>query len=535
MMKYRLVIISCLLLNLSLIQAQDLETETVEVVKNFEARLGVAQKVKLEPELFEAEMTERQFDYNVQEKMLTVEYLPPTIRAISMRTEELSESYNGFAKAGFGYPLSPYLDAGYLYESSTGSNFLARVSHHSANDKNVENQRFSDSDVLLKGTYITEQGFSVDGHAAAELNQYSFYGYPREDTTFTKDDVLNRINVFSLGAKLYNSTETIGKLNYWAGFDAYQLSNNFATRETGLNLDLGLTKWFGENPLTIALGTDLTRLKDTSIQKLNTFFVNPTFSFGTHNVRIQFGARMETSNEMYYFYPDVELLINLAGNNLSVFAGADGGLRKNNFRILSDYNPFMVSELSDIRVSSYYDFYGGIKGIVSGLEYSFQGGFKPTDDLALFEVDQEKPWTRYDVVYDTASIIYFKGAVKGKLFPKVDISGSVVYNIYDLNNQEKAWYLPKLQTNVGVTYLTMDQRLRLKAETYVTDPVEFQDLDLPDEPNLLMDVSLSADYYLTENFGVFIHLNNLAANKYRRWYSYPNFGLNVLGGITARF
>jgi hypothetical protein len=38
-----------------------------------------------------------------------------------------------------------------------------------------------------------------------------------------------------------------------------------------------------------------------------------------------------------------------------------------------------------------------------------------------------------------------------------------------------------------------------------------------------------------KNFGAFVDLNNLANNKRERWYLYPQFGLNILAGITARF
>ncbi len=517
--------------------AQDLRTETVEVVKNFEARLADANKQRLEPAPEVKEVTDQKFEYQIEEKLMVVEYLSPTIRPIGISTDPLDPGYNGFAKAGFGYPLSPYLDAGYLFGSQSSSNLLARITHHSAHDKNYENQRFSDNDVLLKGTLQTNRGIALDGYGSVSSDNYSFFGYDHEDTTktFTAEDVKNKLNLYQLGLKIYNSSETNSTLNYWAGFDVYRFANNFATRETGLNLDLGLTKWFGDNPLSIVLGTDLTRLKDTTIQKLNNFYINPTFSFGTSSLRFKMGAQLATSNEEYFIFPDVELLVSLAGNGLSIFAGADGGLRKNNFKILSAYNPFLVSELSDIRNSQFYDFYAGIKGVVSGIEYSAQAGFKPTNDLALFEVNLDKPWNRFNILYDTASIIYIQASLKGQLLNNLDISGSLVQNFYDLNNEEKAWYLPQFQGNIGLSYLALEQQLRLKAEVYVNDAVPFKTLEQPNEPNLLFDISLGADYFLTENFGLFLHLNNLATNKYRRWYGYPGFGLNVLGGITARF
>ena len=534
-MIYRNILFLTFIISSAALYSQDLETETVEVVKNFEARLADANKIRLEPAPETKQVSDKKFDYLIEEKLLEIAYLPPSIKSLGVSTDKIDPGYKGFVQAGFGYPLSPYLDAGYLFGEEGNSNFLARLSHHSANDKNLENQRFSDSDLLLKGTLLTNRGFSVDGFSTVSLDNHYFYGYNHDDTTFTPDDVRNKLNLYELGLKIYNSEETGSNLNYWAGFNAYRFANNFATRETGLNIDLGLTKWFGDDPLTVALGTDLTRLKDTSIQKLNNFYVNPSFSFGTSSVRIKVGAQLASADEEYFIFPDAEILFNVAGSGMSVFVGGDGGLRKNNFKILSDYNPFLVPQISGMRNSSFYDLYAGVKGLAAGIEYSAQAGYKPTNDLALFEANQDKEWTRFDVLYDTATIVYLKASVKGELFENLDLSGSIVQNFYDLNTEAEAWYLPNLQANVGLSYLTLDQQLRLKAEIYVTDAVAYQELELPDEPNLLFDISLGADYFFTPNIGLFLHLNNLSTNKYRRWYGYPGFGLNVLGGVTARF
>ena len=532
--KYSVTIILALLA-LSVVGQEDLPGSKVEVVKNFEARLAESHKIRLEPEAEIKYVRDKEFTYEVVEQLLPVSYPAPAINPLNMKTEDLPSTYDGFVKAGFGYPLSPYLDAGYQFGVPGSSSLLARISHHSANDKNIPNQRFVDNDILLKGTLLTEYGFSVDARASASLDEHYFYAYDRENISFTSDEVKNKLDLFDFGVKIYNGEESANKLNYWAGVDVYTLGNNFATRETGLVIDLGLTKWFGDNPLTVALGTDLTRLKDTATRKINNFYVNPSFSFGTSSVRAKLGARMATSDEEYSFFPDVELLFNLAGSNLSLFLGADGDLRKNNFKSLTDYNPYMVSELSDVRNSKYYDFYAGVKGLISGLEFSAQAGYKPTSDLALFELNDDKLWNRFDVLYDTVNIAYLKGSIKGHLFPNFDVSGSIVKNFYDPQNEEDAWYLPLIQANVGVSYLALGQKLRLKAEVFVADPVQFQDSNLPDDPNLLFDVSTSVDFFFTEKIGVFLHLNNLASNKYRRWYGYPGYGLNVLGGITARF
>lgn len=518
------------------VAAQDLETGEVEVVKEFEARLGEANKVRLEPASETKMVSDRSFDYHVTEKLISVEYLPPVIKPIGLKTEKVEPGYNGLVKAGFGYPISPYLDAGYLFGDPDASNVFARISHHSANDKNLSHQRFSDNDFLLKGTYQTPYEFAVDGYAKASIDNFPFYGFDRRDSTsYSADDVLNRQNIYELGLKVYNSAEADTKLNYWAGVDAYRFANNYATRETGLVLDLGLTKWFGDNPLTVTLGTDLTRLKDTTVQHLNNFFFNPSFTFGTPSLRFKIGGKLATSNEEYFIYPDIEMLLNLGGNNLSVFAGADGGLRKNNFKTLIAYSPFLVPELNPLRNSEFYDFYGGIKGLISGVDYSLQAGFKPTNNLALFEIDSRKPWNRFDILYDTTQIYYIQASLKGNVLDRLAVSGNVVRNFYDLRQQEDAWYLPELQANVGLSYVALEEKLRLKAEVYAISTVPFKELDYPNEPNLILDFSLGADLFVSQHFGLFLHLNNLSANKYRRWYGYPSYGLNVLGGLVARF
>jgi hypothetical protein len=48
-------------------------------------------------------------------------------------------------------------------------------------------------------------------------------------------------------------------------------------------------------------------------------------------------------------------------------------------------------------------------------------------------------------------------------------------------------------------------------------------------------LSLGGELFFSKNVGVFFDANNLLNLKRERWYNYPTFGLNILGGITARF
>ena len=56
-----------------------------------------------------------------------------------------------------------------------------------------------------------------------------------------------------------------------------------------------------------------------------------------------------------------------------------------------------------------------------------------------------------------------------------------------------------------------------------------------DRLNALYDLSLGGEYFFSKNIGLFLDINNILDNKRERWQNLPTFGLNVLGGISARF
>ena len=48
-------------------------------------------------------------------------------------------------------------------------------------------------------------------------------------------------------------------------------------------------------------------------------------------------------------------------------------------------------------------------------------------------------------------------------------------------------------------------------------------------------MTMEHQYFVTENIGAFLQVNNIANNRRQRWQNYPTLGLNALVGVTARF
>jgi len=132
-------------------------------------------------------------------------------------------------------------------------------------------------------------------------------------------------------------------------------------------------------------------------------------------------------------------------------------------------------------------------------------------------------FTTFDVVYDTVNIFNIQGSIGATILKVVDLSGTISFNQFDLDNQERAWHLPAFEANFTGVYRLLEDKFRLKGELYVANGVP------------LLDVSVGGEYILTENIGAFIELNNLLNNRRERWANYETFGVNILAGVTAKF
>ena len=407
-----------------------------------------------------------------------------------------------------------------------------------ANNKDIDNQRFRETFGKLYGTYYFDQGFSVNGNIGFTSDEVHYYGYDHSVDRYIREEIRQIFNNFDLDATFSNSTKTQGDINYSAMIKLNTLNDNFASEETNFLLDAKLEKFFNEkNPIAVRLITDFTNFQDTATQDLNNIFLIPSYTHHGDNFKVRAGFKVASHDDDFRFYPDIEASANVIGNKLAVFAGATGGLSKNNFKNISDYNPFIESRFM-LRNTDYRHFYGGIRGNLAVVNYEIQAGFKDADDLALFLTSPGAgiDSLRFDVLYDSVNIINLQGTIKAQPISNLEMHGTLGFNVYDMENEEKPWHLPALELNIGGSYLMLEEKLKLKAELFIQNGVPYRDLQgNVDNLNALTDLSVGAEYQFANNFGVFLDANNLLANKRERWFRYPTFGINVLGGITARF
>ncbi len=531
--------------------------QEVEVVKIFEAQLAESAKIAVAPELPPVDTSVSKQTYDVTPKTIDVDYPAPRIKPVTYKSdEEIADVYKGYVKLGGGLPKSIYGDAAFntLVKLADKSSLDIGLNafHHQADfsSNKVENQRFGLTKVGGKGTYYANQGYAVSGSMGYTSNRVSYYGYSTDRfNTFEnidKEAVKQVFGIFDLGAKIFNGVQTAGDLNYSAGFDFYAMGDDFAANETGFDLKLNATKWIREkHSFDLGIRTDFTSFKVNGVkQDLNNFWLTPAFTFHGSAIKIKAGANLISSNDEYLPFPDIEVVVNLTGNELAFFTGLEGGLEKNNFRTLTTYNPYINTQLPEgtLRNTKYFNFYAGLKGNLKMFEYMIQGGYKPTNDLGVYLFRYEFNGTEPDLIHDfevhyaDVNIINFRASIKATVLKNLTFTGVLSQSFYDVSIERKAWHLPALDANFMAVYTTSDNKLRAKAQLNLSDGVTANTgISRWTNLNGLYDVSVGGEYWFVKKFGAFLEVNNLLNNKRQRWIYYPTYGVNFLAGFTARF
>lgn len=523
----------------------DLPSGKVEVIKSYDAQLLESNKLQLQGKLPETNADKKVFTYDlrpeIKEKKPGIKEEVANIKPLTMSAEKLKESYKGYLKLGTGFPLAGFVEGAYS-STNTKNYFIDLYGHHyGIYSSPRENQVFAETSIGISGTNYLEAGVGMNGHVNVDLNNFRYYGgYNPADTSFPGDPAKRKFTNVGAGIKIFNSKKNSLDLEYWAGVDMYGYKDNFASTERGLNLDIGAIKWIADrHNFTLQITDDLLTYGDTEKNKLNNFNVKPSFTFHGDIFKVKLGANLVSSTGLSFF-PDIEASANISGPSINVFVGAGGDQYQNSFKRLSTINPFIYTRFAETGNdgpfnTKYFDFYGGVGGGFKAINYRLKVGYKTNKDYALF-VQQQVDLRQFDIIKDDVNIFYIGGELTATFLEKLTTSVNFLQQNASPRVQARAYGIIPFQIGFNATYMTLNDKLKLKGDlNFATGSPYRNRFGSIGNLNPLFDLSVRGDYFFTENFGAFLGLNNIASVKYQRWYKYPSYGINVLGGISLRF
>lgn len=233
----------------------------------------------------------------------------------------------------------------------------------------------------------------------------------------------------------------------------------------------------------------------------------------------------------------------------------DGGVEPLSYREGIAMNPWLDPAIRLRSTWKPYDLTAGLDfRPLSNLRIGTEIGAKTTLDAPFFS--NVLPFTAgvnnacghlFTVEYMTSTQAHVEINGEYSVENLLTILGSVRYNVYlnksdnaalDLQlaaNGRKAWYKPGVEARLRadvrpVDKLTIFADYRLEAFRYAPTATAFSAMMDP-----INDLSFGANYKMSKEVGIFMHVNNVLDQRYQVYNGYPVHGFTVLVGGSVSF
>ena len=143
------------------------------------------------------------------------------------------------------------------------------------------------------------------------------------------------------------------------------------------------------------------------------------------------------------------------------------------------------------------------------------------------------------------NITTLEGSIYYQLSEKIKVDAIGRFNSYSTRNNSFAWNLPQIEVIVRGNYnlydkflVTLDMKYEGGRRALVYEDgkdVSLEDGQYAKKLGFIADVNLGVEYRYNKRISAFVQFNNLAAQRYQRWYNYPVQSFQVMGGFTFRF
>ena len=526
-------------------------------------------KIATEPTLI-LDTTKKQLkmNYVFYEYMAPSEFTVDTIKPAKVKIiDPLDRLKRGYLKAGIGMYLTPLVELHYGSERSRHNNWGINYNHFSSHQAVSKDFGYSGlsqnhADVFYKH-FLDHMSIRGDLYYDRDVNY--FYGFNTSDTSIDRDIIKQRFQTIGGKARIASYLQDIPEFNYNGeiGFRNYRDSNRANENKFNIGgrvqtiIDEELYGIDGElliNSYNATVNTPL--IPDSTFVSTDRRQTNGVLKLAPHVItnrdRLKARVGLDIAIDMgsstgFHFYPNAEFKYSFHDIFIP-YVGVNGNLKQNTFYSLTQENPFMLSSVELKNTNTKYNVYGGVRGSISNkTSFNLSASKSRVVDMPLYFSDTTYSiGNRFDVVYDTLDIFNITGQLSYKLGDKLNVFGKAEYNMYSTVNQAYAWNLSPIEVTLGGIYDLQDKiivrgdiffvgnRNAKVLDTTIND-VQKEGSDYFVQLKPFVDFNLGFEYRYTKRFSLFLNFNNIISQRYRRYYQYPNQGLNIMGGLTVDF
>lgn len=553
--------------------AQEDLNRSVDVSKDYAPRVQKAAKLGVQPQLGDTVTLRPDLEYTVRPRAWTGGFGVAPIRAAQMNARTYNAQYPIYVKAGGGYPGQTIFD---LYATSVGQGaggFGLYVNHRAQladleNYYGVKQSAKSTTNsvgVFGKAVFGALKRWSVAGELGVDYDVWSDYGAFYFSTFYDRalknEDIRMQHYATPRGSIVFGNDFTdFSFLNFRMGADGYSLSDRRDNKETGGRLFVEAGKGFGMSRLIVGAEMDAHegRTLETGEHGNTIASVSADYRFDYENISFGMGGRFafekpsgnDAPDSRAWFLPRMRLKIAFADEfNFNALIISD--IKPNSYRNITASNPFWFEYPSldpqSARIS--YEARAGFSGILGGVLYYnvYAGGGIVKNEMLLKMLvalylanDKDADLVKLDnyIYPEKKRQSLFAGAeLEANLGNGFAVTAAGRYDKYDSDiYNDEANYLPKYTASLGVSYNHRD-KWHLRAGVEIRGEYEFLTYtnQMGYKAPAAANVTLAADYFLSERLGVFLEGENLANQKLYPLPFYRGVGIAVSAGVKLRF
>ncbi len=528
--------------------------EQVTVVAAYEPSIPDVNKININPAASETEVKLPVMSYSVTPVQMETKLSPESIPAVRLVGEPQKKLLRNYARLGFGNYTTPYAE---FWANSLRSKSYQLGLHFKHLSSSGEIKDYAESGNSVNLIQLQGRKFFGQHTLSAGLgfrrNAVHHYGFkPAESEGFFPDDMLKqRFNRFNASVAIRSNYADEDKLNHQLTLDFRNIADKFKTRETTFSLQGAADKRFelfdftDFQQLGLETSMDFTGYKDSTLKQSSTIVsVRPFIATGFNEYTFKLGLNFTFQGDSVskaYMFPFAEARLNVVEDVLSVYAGITGGLQRKGFDMLAEQNPFIQSVLPLQYTRERFAFYAGASaraGKHINLYASFRTGV--IEHEAFFVNDfSQAPFNRFIPLYDDANLLAGRFEAEYHTAERLKIKAFAAFEKWNLQHELQPWHKPA--TTLGAeAYYNIGNKIIARASVAASGK---QYARLEDEDGEVRayqikgytDVSLGLEYRYTRQLSAFLNLNNVTGVRAYKWYNYPGYRFNLLGGIAYSF
>ncbi|MGE5354971.1 MAG: hypothetical protein ACM3PT_01950 [Deltaproteobacteria bacterium] len=512
-------------------QQNELKLDDVEVIKEFNARIGNFNKVNIDPVLPVYDIKSRKYEYKIRSVPAKLEYEKPKIRPLALKPE-LPRDVNRFhTLLAYGSHQLLRIDADAFMQKGSWSGGVV-VNHISANnEKSLKDQKISVSGLALVAESVDKiRKHSYEINLKANNSYIYLYALDQGDSIYSADS-----------KRRYLSADLSAKFKAEELFPGVRNDAEIRIRTFQFNAkDLSENELIIKNKATYNIGNNSRVELPLNFQSVlgrqdYLMQLKPYFNYSSRPLNLKVGVSMGIADDKKILGPYAEISSNLWHNFIELFAEYSSELYLNNDFQKIILNPFYSFNDINSKTTRNVILTAGLRNSLEGAKIEFKVGYHKFKDHLFFKIDSIDRRT-FNSVYDDGTNVRIEAKASYKPLKKFEIGSTVVKNIYQLNNFDKPWYTPDLTANIFANISMLSDKIFIGSELYFGSAPWYEDENGNNRKlKPLLDLNGTVKYFISKKGACFVNLNNIFSQNYYRWYKYPDYGLNLMAGFELRF